>query len=104
MPLFDRASDGGEDTVNVSQNIAYDPESEVWPTTFVSVERTTFRFAEDGTPEAWVTFPLAASADADADEHDRALTAWIDVRPRRLLFDRQEIEAVAVRRIEVPAR
>lgn len=93
-------TDGGEDTVNVSQNISYSA-TDPWVTRWVPVERTTATFSDDGTPEAWVNFPLGAAADPDSEATAAANADWVEGRYRRLLFSRDEIEAAAVQRLEL---
>ena len=101
VQLFSRPTDGGEDTINVSQNISFSEEADRWVTTYVSVERTVGTFAKDGTPEAYVNFPVAAHADPYSSETMTANEDYIEGRYRKLLFRRAEIEAAAQRRIEL---
>ena len=95
MALFSRPTDGGEDTVNVSQNIAFSPWADEWPSSYVPVERSLGTFAADGTPELHVTFPVAAHADPESPESVGANEDYIEGRYRKLLFRRHEIEAAA---------
>jgi len=101
LPLFDRPSDGGEDTINVSQNMKFTPEAELWYTTYGPVERSVGTFAADGTPEAWVTFPLGAAADPDSAETAAAVNDFIEGNHRKLLFRRAEVDAAMAERFEL---
>ncbi|MEE2830160.1 MAG: penicillin acylase family protein, partial [Myxococcota bacterium] len=101
MPLFRAASDGGEDTVNVAQNIRWDGEAAEFVSSHVAVERTVARFSEDGTPELWVTYPIAGPADPVSAATATALEDHVEGRSRKFLFQRDEVEAAAVERIEL---
>jgi penicillin amidase len=105
LPLFKKPKDGGEDTVNVSQNISFldevGNETDEWVTTYVSIERSVGSFKEDGTPEVWVQFPLGAHADPDSPETTQANDDWINGNYQKFLFDRDEIEAAAVEQFEL---
>jgi penicillin amidase len=99
IDLFDLPSDGGEDTLNVSQNISFGEDAETWATTWVSVERSIARFDDEGRPELWVSYPLAARAEPQADS--ALMEDYLEGRYRRMLTDRADIEAVAVERIKI---
>ena len=92
IPLFDRATAGGEDTVNVAQNIQTDFNDQTWFSSYVSVERVTAEIAEDGTPEMWTQYPFAANADPFSAETDWANEGYIDGEYRRFWFRRSEVE------------
>lgn len=93
VPLFSRATDGGEDTVNVSQNISFSPEASQFASSYVSVERTVGSFDASGTPEAWVNFPLGPSADPTGPDTTTALEEYVDVTYWKLPFERADVEA-----------
>lgn len=93
MPLFDRPSPGGEDTICVSQNIAFAEDAAQWTSTYVSVERMVGGFAADGTPEAWVNFPVGVAADPGSEDTARANADYLAGRYHKFLFRRDEIEA-----------
>jgi len=99
MPVFSRPTDGGEDTLSVSQNITFAEDADAWVTTYVPVERMVGSFAADGTPEAFVNFPVGAAADPGSPDTETANSDYIEGRYRKLLFDRAEIEAAARERI-----
>ncbi len=101
MAVFTKPTDGGEDTLNVSQNILFSETADEWVTTYVSVERSVGTFAEDGTPMAFVNFPVGARADPHSPETRSANEEYIEGRYRKLLFRRDEIEAATVERYEL---
>lgn len=101
LELFDVETDGGEDTINVAQDITFGPDAERWVTRYVSVERTVARIADDGTPEAWINYPLGPHADPDSETTAAALGDYVEGRYRRLRFDRTEVEEAAARRLEI---
>jgi penicillin amidase len=101
LELFSVETDGGEDTINVAQDITFAPDAERWVTSYVSVERTVSRFRDDGTPEAWVNFPLAGAADPNSEATAAALEDYVEGRYRRVLFERAEIDSHAVDRLEI---
>ena len=104
MPVFSRPTDGGEDTVNVSQNIAFSETAETWTSSYVAVERSVGTFAPDGTPEVYVNFPVGAHADPASEDTLAANSDYIEGRYRKLLFRRAEIEADARDRILLEVR
>ncbi len=67
----------------------------------MSVERTVARIGDDGTPEAWINYPLGPHADPASPATEAALEDYVEGNYRRLRFDRAEIEADAAHRIEV---
>lgn len=101
LPIFQAAADGGEDTINVAQNIVWDDLAGQFVSTHVSVERTVARFAADGTPELWVTYPIAGPADPQGAQTAAALEDHVEGRYRKFLFERDEVEAATEQRIEL---
>jgi penicillin amidase len=99
--LFTHPSDGGEDTVNVSTNMAFDPDVPMWVTTWVAVERHVATFDPDGRPALFYTTPFVGPADPDSALNQGALSDYIEGRYRRLLTRRDEIEAAAVSRTTI---
>lgn len=97
-------TDGGEDTICVSQNISFSESDAPWVSSYVSVERTVGTFGADGVPEAFVQFPFAGPADPDAPDTKAATAAWVDGRYRKLPFRKGEVESRTVRRETYPAR
>ena len=93
MPVFEKPTDGGEDTICVSENITFAPGADTWATTWVSAERTVFTFDEDGTPQAWVNYPTGPEADPDSSRTRRASHNYIEGTYEKMLFEREEIEA-----------
>ncbi|MFM7203439.1 MAG: penicillin acylase family protein [Myxococcota bacterium] len=93
MPLFTRPSPGGEDSICVSQNIAYDETASRWDSTYVSVERMISTFTAEGVPEAWVNYPVGPAADPASTDTLQANADYLAGRYSRLRFKRAEIEA-----------
>ncbi len=103
VPLSSVATDGGEDTINVSQNISFSDDAP-WVTTYVSVERTIASFGADGVPEAIVTFPFASNADPESAESKKANEDYVGGRYQKLPFRRGDVEGRTVRRDSIGAR
>jgi penicillin amidase len=99
MELFAKPSDGGEDTICVSQNISFSERAKQWVSTYVSVERMVGTFAPDGTPEAYVNYPVGPDSDPDSVDTQNANADYLDGRYRKLLFRRDEIEPVVRERL-----
>src|SRR6185503_6395597 len=91
VPLFEKPTDGGEDTIRVSQNLDFPADASKWVGSVVSVERSVGTIAEDGTPEAYVAFPVGAHADPTSADTEAANTDYIEGGYRKLLFRRAEI-------------
>jgi len=87
-------TDGGETTVNVSPStfMAGGEVAQQWTSHWGPLERTVTTFAEDGTPEAWIAFPLGNVADPESPHFRDGQEDWLLGRHRRLLFRRAEIE------------
>ncbi len=96
IPLDDHPTDGGEDTINVSQNITNERDGGPWISTHVSAERMVVEFDSEGVPRAWVNFPYASSADPDSAVSQTAMTDYLEGGYRLLPFRRAELDAVAV--------
>jgi penicillin amidase len=104
IPLEARPTDGGEDTINVAQDILTPTDGSEWASSHVSVERLVASFDESGIPEAWVSFPYASAADPDSAESQVAMEAYVEGEARQLLFHTAEVQADAVRTEVLPAR
>lgn len=104
VPLSSVPTDGGEDTICVSQNISFSEGKGPWLSSYVSVERTVAGFGDDGVPEAYVQFPFAGPADPDSAESKAATSSWVDGVHRKLPFRRAEVESRTARRETLPAR
>lgn len=92
MPVFQKPTDGGEDTLCVSTNIAFDANADRWASNYVPVERTVGTFAADGTPEVYVNYPVGNAADPASFDTQRANEDYIEGRYHKFLFDRSEVE------------
>ncbi len=93
IPLGDIPSDGGEDTINVGQDIATDPDADTWFSSHVSVERIVVQFDEAGVPQALVNFPFSAHADPDSDDSADAMSDYINGGYQLMPFQRTDVEA-----------
>ena len=93
MPLFQKPTDGGEDTLCVSTNMTFEEAADTWVSTYVSVERSVGGFHADGTPQVYVNFPVGNHADPDSADTLVANADYIEGRYRKFLFSRDEIEA-----------
>jgi penicillin amidase len=91
------ATNGGEDTVNVSSSTFYAGNSSDPAERFDSHDGAIFRmvtsFAEDGTPEATLNFPRGNSGEPDSPHWDDTLQDWIDGEYKPLPYRRAEVEA-----------
>ncbi|WP_181234485.1 penicillin acylase family protein [Enhygromyxa salina] len=91
------ATNGGEDTLNVSSSNFYAGPSGAAAERFDSHSGPIFRivttFAEDGTPEATVNFPRGNSADPSSPHWDDTLADWTNGVYTPLPFRRAEVEA-----------
>ena len=103
MPLFHTPTDGGEDTVEVSQQISFDETATEWTTDLVSVERSVADFAGDGTPELWVSYPVGNVADPAGAQTRSANDDYVNGRYRKLLFARADVDAHAASTFVLPA-
>ncbi len=103
MPVFHVPTDGGEDTVEVAQQISFDESASEWTTDLVSIERSVADFADDGTPRLWVSYPVGNVADPMSPETQSANDDYVNGRYRRLWFTRDEVDAHTAARITLPA-
>ena len=99
MPVFERPTDGGEDTLCVSTNISFKEYADKWVSNYVSVERTIGTFAPDKTPEVWVNYPVGPAADPQSRDTQLANEDYIEGRYRKFLFSRSEVEQALRERI-----
>jgi len=99
MPVFQRPTDGGEDTLCVSTNISFEENADKWVSNYVSVERTIGTFASDGAPEVYVNYPVGNIADPASVDTLTANDDYIEGKYRKFLFNRAEIEAALRQRI-----
>lgn len=102
MPVFAVPADGGEDTIQVAQQLSF-AETGRWATSYVSVERSIFTFGADGTAELWASYPVGNAADPASAQTAAANADFVDGRYRRLWFSRDEVAAHAVSRTVLPA-
>ncbi len=98
------ATEGGEDTVNVSSSKFYAGEDTTqvngqWGSHDGPIFRIVTSFDDDGVPRSEVNFPIGNSANPDSPHFDDRLMDWVDGNFRPLLFDRDEIEADLEERI-----
>jgi penicillin amidase len=93
---------GGEDTVNVSSSKFFSTPPEVrdqFESNDGAVFRMVARFAEDGTPEAFVNFPRGNSGDPKSPHFGDTLEDWRDGKYTKFPFTRAEVDAAAERTI-----
>jgi penicillin G amidase len=105
MDVGTSASDGGEDTVNVSPSkfLAEDGSvADEWVSHWGPIFRTCFSFADDGMPEMWLDSPLGNIADPASAHFDDQTQAWLDGEHRKMPFRRDEVEAASESRIVLP--
>ena len=98
MPVGEIPSHGGESSINVAQNMSFRADlkyTDQWRSSYGSVARITSEFAEDGTPETYVNFPIGNVADRTSKHFKDALNGWIGGQYQKLLFRRAEIDAAA---------
>jgi len=103
MPVFAVPTDGGEDTVQVSQQISFDEAAPRWTTSYVSVERSLFSFGDDGVVDLWASYPVGNVADPASAETTAANDDYVNGRYRKLWFRRSDVDAHAVSRTVLPA-
>jgi len=101
VPVFEVETDGGEDTINVAQDLTFGEDADRWRSSYVSVERTVAHIGEDGSPEAWIAFPLGGPSDPESAATRAAIDDYVEGRYRPLRFDRADVEAAAVARTEI---
>jgi penicillin G amidase len=91
-------SHGGESSINVAQNMSFRKDlkyTDEWRSSYGSVARITSGFADDGTPETFVNFPIGNVADRSSKHFKDALNGWVGGQYQKLLFERTEIDAAA---------
>jgi len=93
MPVFQVATDGAEDTINVSENILFDADADLWPSNFVAAERTVGTFLADGTPQAWVNYPIASDGDPNGADGLQVIEDYVEGNHSMILFERSAVEA-----------
>lgn len=104
IPLFDVASNGGEDTIDVAQSMTTNPDTNTWTSSHVSVERSVFEIAPDGIPTLWSQYAFGAEADPDSADSDAAMNGYIEGEHRQFWFRRAEVDAHtrSVQQLQVP--
>ncbi|RLB61754.1 MAG: hypothetical protein DRI90_10660 [Deltaproteobacteria bacterium] len=105
VELMSTPTDGGESTINVSQN-TFREDGEIldqWVSHWGPIERQVMSFDAEGLPESYANFPLGNVADRDSPHFDDAMSGWTDGDYRKMLYERSEIEAAAEGRIDIPA-
>jgi penicillin amidase len=97
-------TDGGETTVNVSPSTFREGAdvAPAWRSHWGPLERTVTTFAEDGTPESFISFPLGNVADPSSPHFRDGQGDWLEGRARKLLFRRAEIEEALESRRTLP--
>ncbi|MCA9684867.1 MAG: penicillin acylase family protein, partial [Myxococcales bacterium] len=94
------ATNGGEDTLNVSSSNFYANTVGEPADRFDShdgpIFRVVTRFADDGVPEAVVNFPRGNSGDPSSPHWDDTLSDWIEGVYEPLPYRREEVEAATV--------
>lgn len=92
------ATNGGEDTVNVSSSSFFSVAPDVPVAQFESNDGAVFRvvtqFAEDGTPEAYMNFPRGNSGDPESPHWADTLEDWRTGTYTKYPYFRDEVEAV----------
>ncbi len=103
VPLKTVPTDGGESTVNVAAGtfFANGEIADQWVSKWGPIERITTEFTEDGTPRAFVNFPMGNIADETSGHFDDQLSDWVEGRYKQMPFQRAEVEAAETRRIEL---
>lgn len=100
------ASDGGEDTINVSASKFLDDDTggpgDQWAGHDGPIFRMIAGFAEDGTPEARVAFAGGLSGEPASAHFNDLLDDWVDGNYRPLPFRRADVEAAMESRSVLP--
>jgi len=104
VDLMSVATDGGEDTVNVSQGKFREKGkiADQWVSHWGPIERQVMTFGDNGLPESYANFPLGNVADRESPHFDDAMTGWVEGDYRKMLYERTEVEAATEARIEIP--
>jgi penicillin amidase len=103
VPVFAVPSDGGEDTVQVAQQISFADDAPRWTTSYVSVERSVFAFGDDGVVDLYASYPVGNAADPDSPETRVANDDYVNGRYRKLYFRRADVDAHVASRTVIPA-
>lgn len=103
MPVFHAPTDGGEDTIQISEQISFDESATAWTTDLVPVERSVGDFAADGTPELSVSYPVGNAADPTSADTRSANDDYVNGRYRKLLFSRADVDGHARSHVVLPA-
>ncbi len=103
VPVFAVPGDGGEDTVQVAQQISFDESAPRWTTSYVSVERSVCAFGDDGIVDLWASYPVGNAADPTSAETASANADYVDGRYRKLYFRRDEVDAHTASHVVLPA-
>lgn len=97
------ATHGGEDTVNVSSTVFYEPGSTDVNKVFEShdgpVFRVVTRFLDDGTPEAFMNFPRGNSGDPTSPHFADTVEDWRNGVYTKYPYTRAEVDATKPTRI-----
>jgi penicillin amidase len=104
VELMTVPTDGGESTVNVSQN-TFRKDGVIldqWVSQWGPIERQVMSFNAAGLPQSYANFPLGNVADRSSPHFDDAMTDWTEGDYRKMLYERGEIEAAAEARIDIP--
>jgi hypothetical protein len=104
IPLFGVDSDDGEDTIDVAQRMATNPDTNTWTSSHVSVEHSVVESGTDGTPTLWSQYAFGAEADPDSADSDAAMTGYIEGEHRQFWFRRSEVDAHtrSVQQLDLP--
>jgi penicillin amidase len=97
------ATHGGEDTVNVSSSVFYEPDSTDVNKIFESNDGPVFRsvtsFKEDGTPETFMNFPRGNSGDPTSPHFADTVDDWVNGVYKKYPYTRAEVDATKPTRI-----
>ncbi|MBK7823742.1 penicillin acylase family protein [Nannocystis sp.] len=97
------ATHGGEDTVNVSSTVFYEPNTTTVNKQFEShdgpVFRVVTRFLDDGTPEAYMNFPRGNSGEPTSPHFADTVEDWRNGVYTKYPYTRAEVEATKPTRI-----
>lgn len=98
--------DGGEDTVSVSPAPFFDGADvrETFGVHQASLYRMVVGFADDGTPEATLSFPRGSSEDPSSPHFDDGDDRWQNGEYAPLPFRRADVDAQVSERIEIAPR
>jgi len=103
VPLFSVPTDGGEDSIQVAQQISFDETAPRWTTSYVSVERSVCGFGDDAIVDCYVSYPVGNTADPTSAATTSANDDYVNGRYRKLYFRRSEIDAHTASHVVLPA-